>query len=220
MALELYLHPVTIGKTSVSIFVPDPISIRDQYQTQKEVSPQLDFPYWSQLWPASIGLATFLEERPYYITNKRLLEIGAGLGLPSLIAARYAKKICASDYLPEVLECLQASATHNKLENFTSQLIDWNKLEEIPKADVLLISDINYDPKEFPAILALIEKFLDQQTTVILSTPQRLMARSFLNSLEVFCIEKEVIQVESLGENIPISVWVLQNRRASGNSWL
>lgn len=139
------------------------------------------------------------------------MEIGAGVGLPSFYAASIAKEVIATDYLPVIVECLQASAHYNKLSNFSTSLLDWNSISTVPVTDVLLISDINYDPLSFDIIQEVIEKFIDQGTIVLLATPQRLMAKYFLNRLEDKCLYKEVVVVEKENGEVAISVWVLGN---------
>lgn len=209
MAIRFSLEHHKIGDKTISLYIPDPILVREEYLSKKKSDPATDFPYWSQLWPAATGLSIFLDKHQYYIKDKIVLEIGAGVGLPSFYAASIAKEVIATDYLPVIVECLEASAHYNKLSNFKPALLDWNNIKTLPAVDVLLISDINYDPLSFDVIQEVLEKFIEQGTTVLLATPQRLMAKYFLNRLEDKCHYKEVVIVEKEKAEVAISVWVL-----------
>lgn len=212
MAIRFSLEHQKIGDKTISLYIPDPILVREEYLSKKKSDPETDFPYWSQLWPAATGLSIFLDKHPNYIKDKKVLEMGAGVGLPSFYAATIAKEVIATDYLPVIVECLEASAYHNKLTNFRSELLDWNTITTVPDTDVLLISDINYDPLSFDVIQEVIEKFIDQGTVVLLATPQRLMAKYFLNRLADKCLYKEVVVVEKENGEVAISVWVLGSK--------
>ena len=72
--------------------------------------------------------------------------LAAGLGLPSLLAARYAYEVHASDHIPEAVELMKRSADLNGILNMKCSLLDWNCLPENIRTDILLLSDINYDP--------------------------------------------------------------------------
>jgi methyltransferase-like protein 23 len=209
MAIRFSLEQQKIGDNTISLYIPDPILVREEYLSKKKTDPDTDFPYWSQLWPAATGLSIFLDKHQEYIKDKIVLEIGAGVGLPSFFAASIAKEVIATDYLPVIVECLQATANYNKLTNFKTALLDWNTITTLPTVDVLLISDINYDPLSFDVIQEVLEKFIEQGTTVLLATPQRLMAKYFLNRLETKCLYKEVVIVEKEKAEVAISVWVL-----------
>jgi predicted nicotinamide N-methyase len=55
---------------------------------------------------------------------------------------------------------------------------------------VLLLSDINYDPIVFDALYLMLDKLIQNNTTIILATPQRLIAKSFIEKIEQWCIVK------------------------------
>jgi len=77
---------------------------------------------------------------------------------------------------------------------------------------VLILSDVNYDPTQFDALISLIEKFILQGSTVILSTPQRIMASSFVLALSRFIIADYVELVDENGVNQEISILVLSKK--------
>jgi len=66
-----------------------------------------------------------------------------------------------------------------------------------------LVRDIKYEPAAFETIYKVIENFLNAGTIILLSTPQRLMAKPFIERLVPFCIlQKEITVKETLPETI------------------
>jgi predicted nicotinamide N-methyase len=204
MSFPLELKTFHLLGQPVEIFVPQTNAVREIY-----LRGNIPFPYWSQAWPASLALSEFLLLHKEYIQQKKVIELGAGLGLPSIIAASYAHSVLCSDYISEAVGIASQSAAHNGLNNFTAQVLDWHSLPHNLSADVLLLSDINYDPAIFSVQQQLINHFIKTGTIVILSTPQRLMAKEFVAPLMSFCKQQEEISVSHHGNVMRITILVL-----------
>jgi predicted nicotinamide N-methyase len=143
------------------------------------------------------------------IQNKHVLEIAAGIGLPSLMMADIAKSIQISDYDKEAVALLQKNIEYLQLQNAEALRLDWNALPETIHPEVIILSDVNYDPTQFETLTKLIEKFIHQGSTVILSTPQRIMASPFVQKLEGYIIERHEALVDENGIPKEISILVL-----------
>jgi predicted nicotinamide N-methyase len=115
-----------------------------------------------------------------------------------------------SDYLPEAVELMQRTIGHNGSANLDAGLLDWNNIPAPLKADVLLLSDVNYAPSVFEKVAEVISRFLDDGSTVILSTPQRLMAKPFIEQLLPFRWQQEEVIVNRNDKQLPVSVLVLR----------
>jgi len=71
-------------------------------------------PYWAELWPAARALAAWLAEDP--VAAPRALELGCGLGLPSLVwAARTGGWVMAADHAVPALALLRHHAAAHGL---------------------------------------------------------------------------------------------------------
>ena len=210
MTSKLQLQTFSFDNHSVELYVPDALHVQQVFQQQIKLEPSTPSPYWSQIWPAAISLSTFLVEHPTYIQNKKVLELAAGLGLQSFVASAYAKEICGSDYLQEPLDVIHQTIAHNQFNNITTSLLNWNNLPNELTADVLLLSDINYEPAAFEILFTVLKRFIEQGTTIILSTPQRIMAKPFVQRLMPWCILQEEITVQ---ENVLTTVMVLKQEQ-------
>lgn len=139
-----------------------------------------------------------------------MLELAAGLGLPGFVAAGYAAHITTSDYAPEAVTMLQAATELNGYNNVSCRLLNWSALPPDLAPDTLLLSDINYEPAAFDVLFRVLLHFLDKGTCIVLTTPQRLMARPFVERLLPYCSQQEEIAVTLEQEEIHITILVLQ----------
>ncbi len=209
MELQTTLQSFHFGHYQFNAFVPDPLALQKAFTKQLQQDPSTPAPYWAQVWPSAYALCEFIASQPHWVQNKKVLELAAGLGLPSLLTAQLATKVTCSDYVPEEVELMQRSIHENKLQNVNSRLIDWNYLPNDLSIDVLLLSDINYEPKAFETLFNIIISFLEKGTTIILSTPQRLMAKPFIDRLLPYSKLWEEQTITAVTPAVNCSVYVL-----------
>lgn len=202
------LHRFDFTDHAIEIFIPDGIRVKEEY---KKGGTDVVSPYWAKIWPAAVGLCYFLQDRLHYIKDKKVLELAAGLGLPGIFCASYASEVCISDIEAEAVAIMQLSVAKQQLKNVACRVVDWNQLEEVAIPDVLLLSDINYEPAQFEKLLSIIQYFLSNRCTILLSTPQRLMAKNFINQLLPLCAEQATVPLEWHGQQTAISVFVLKD---------
>jgi hypothetical protein len=181
-------YPIQLTQISTEkrIYIPLYEQVKEVNASLLKLDPNTPFPFWAKLWPSSIALLDILEAQPQLIQNKHVLEIGAGIGLPSLMMADIAKSIQISDYDKEAVTLLQKNIEHLQLQNAEALQLDWNNVPENLNPEVILLSDVNYDPAQFDLLISLIDKFIRQGCTIILSTPQRIMASPFVQNLESY----------------------------------
>lgn len=206
------MYPIILEQLSpeISLWVPDVAAVKTVYDKRKEEDVNLPFPYWAKIWASSKAMVNFLQEEPHFIENKKLLEIGAGIGIPSFFMAQKAREIIISDYDNEAVALAHKNIAHLNLSNLTSIVLDWNDIPEHIIADTILLSDTNYNPTHFDALVISITKFLNLGCNVVLATPNRITTNPFIEKLSAFihktknyCIIEEAIEKE-------IAVFVLK----------
>jgi len=204
-------YPVQLTQIGAekAIYIPLYEGVQEVYKTLLNLDPNTPFPYWAKVWPSSIALLKVLQKHPSLIKDKTVLELGAGIGLPSLMMADITKSIQISDYDNEAVSLLQKNIEHLQLQNVEAMQLDWNAISDNMQPEVILLSDVNYDPTQFETLTKLIEKFLHQGSTIILSTPQRIMASPFVLALSEFIIADYAELVDENGVNQEISILVL-----------
>jgi predicted nicotinamide N-methyase len=104
-------------------------------------------PYWAELWPAARALAEVLPD----VSGLRVVELGCGLGLPSLIAAAKGASVTAVDWSPDAVELLLANAARNGLE-LRAEVRDWREPWD-ERFDLALAADVLYERRNVEPVL-------------------------------------------------------------------
>ena len=139
-------------------------------------------PYWSVLWRSSEALARELEGLD--LAGSRVVELGCGLGLPSIAAARAGARVLATDADPEALELVGRNAALNGVEVAT-EVIDWadpERLIGLGPFDLALASDVLYGSDGVAALDRLLPRLA---TTAWLADPGRPAAEPFIDGLDL-----------------------------------
>lgn len=207
------MQTISVHNNPVELYVPDEGAVRKAYE-----AGEIAAPFWSRIWPAAIALSEFLICHPHYIKNKSVLEVGAGLGLPSLVAARYATAVLCTDSSADAVAIIAQSAAHGGLQNLATAVVDWQHPPSGLAADVLLLSDLNYEPDSFAGLQKFIAGFLQKNATIIISTPQRLLAKPFVAALLPDCIYQEERSIYFNETTASISILVLKKGDAEIDS--
>ncbi|MEA2404121.1 MAG: hypothetical protein QOE08_768, partial [Thermoleophilaceae bacterium] len=137
-------------------------------------------PYWSVLWRSGVALGR--EVAGADLSGKRVVELGCGLGVPSLVAAIGGAKVLATDEDREALELLERNARENGVDVETAR-VDWAAPDELVARgpfDLVLASDVLYDPSPAGALLPLLPRLGDE---VWLADPGRQAATPWLDWL-------------------------------------
>jgi nicotinamide N-methyltransferase len=97
---------VQVGSYRIRLEIP-----QDDYNTDKKTL------FATFLWNGAVALSEELLERRRYIEGKRVLELGAAAGLPSIVVGKMEPRLlCASDYpSPTVLATLQKNLVNNQV---------------------------------------------------------------------------------------------------------
>ncbi|MFT4205381.1 MAG: methyltransferase domain-containing protein [Chitinophagaceae bacterium] len=184
MAYTLEIKRFSYSTFSVELFVPNEATLKNTFEDAQQQDKATECPYWGKIWPSAKGMAQFLLNHSTLLKGKKVLELAAGLGLPSFVAAQFAKSVCCTDYIPEAVQLVQKSIDYNNCNNISACIMDWRTISSDILPDVVLLSDINYEPVLFDQLLQTIQRLLMQNVTVILSTPARLLAKPFISRLQ------------------------------------
>jgi predicted nicotinamide N-methyase len=209
MAYPLHLQTIELPLGPMRLYLPEPVALQRLYAHQKQMDPHTPFPYWARVWPAAIALAGFIQQHPQYVRQKQVLELAAGLGLPSLVAATTAHHVLCTDMAEEAMQAAWQSAALADLQNIQCLPMNWNDLDASITAHTLLLSDVNYEPSVFEQLLQVIHRFWQQGSTILLATPQRLVAGAFVAQLAPYQPTVHSMAVPHAGGHTPISLYVL-----------
>jgi len=147
-------------------------------------------PYWAELWPSASALARAVGVRA--LRGAHVLELGCGLGLPSLAAAVAGGRVVATDWAPDAIAMLARNAARNGLA-IEALEVSWTSpgaLISRAPWDLVLASDVLYEPRNGVALLPLLPRLVDDRGEIWLADPGRPAAFPFLEAVaETFTID-------------------------------
>jgi predicted nicotinamide N-methyase len=133
-------------------------------------------PYWAELWPSARALARRVGSRA--LRGARVLELGCGLGLPSIAAALAGGRVLATDWSPDAVAFTARNAAANgaELETAVASWSDAAQLADRGPWDLVIGSDVLYEGRNVALVLALLEQIADH---AIIADPGRPAAIEF-----------------------------------------
>jgi len=147
-------------------------------------------PYFGTLWPSARGLARWLGEHPTWLRGQTVLELGCGLALPSLVAARLGARVVALDCHPDVPAFLARNAA---LSQVTVELrhLDWRDpaavaglRRELGDPDLIVGSDLLYEAELATSLPLALDALCRPGARVLLADPGRPHLQAAVNGLE------------------------------------
>lgn len=153
-------------------------------------------PYFGILWAGSIGLAEYLGVHPEIVKNKSVLELGCGLGLPSLVAAHLGGEVLATDFHPDVEEYFKRNCRHSSI-HCDYQRMNWREeRNDSQKFDVVIGSDVLYESRHPGEVARGLMKFCKPEGTIILSDPGRNYLQQFVTAMNNEGIKEEMSSIK------------------------
>jgi predicted nicotinamide N-methyase len=134
-------------------------------------------PYWSVLWRSGLALARELDGLS--LRGRRVVELGCGLAVPSIAAARAGAAVLATDACPEALALVARNALANdvKIETATVAWAEPDDLVARAPFDLVLAADVLYERASVALLLSLLPRLA---TEVWLADPGRPAADAFI----------------------------------------
>jgi predicted nicotinamide N-methyase len=165
-------------------------------------------PFWTQLWPSGTALAQAIAARP--LAGRRVLELGCGLGLVGVTAARAGATVTVVDRSPEAIAFATLNAERNgvTLQAAVRAFDQPRRLLAEAPWDLVLAADVLYEQRNVPVLLWLLPRLVGQVGEVWLADPGRPMLSRFLAGAEATGWHREQVAAG------PDSVTINRLRRA------
>lgn len=154
-------------------------TLRDnqQFLDPKDIALNLgicsaSWPLFGVIWPSSMVLAHYM--MGHQTAGKRILEIGCGMALSSLLLNQRHDDISATDYHPEAGAFLERNTLLNQGKAIHFQRIDWaNDTGDLGLFDIIIGSDLLYEDQHIQLVADFIQKHASPACEVILVDPGR-----------------------------------------------
>ncbi len=145
-------------------------------------------PYWADLWPSSRQLAsTLLGESG---AGRTLLELGCGLGLPTITAMRAGFDVTATDYYEDALQVTRANAGRNLGREPAVRMVNWRAWpDDFGPFDVIVAADVIYEQEYALLVSQCIARALSPTGEAFIADPGRVALATFLAQLPLVGLE-------------------------------
>ena len=127
------------------------------------------------IWPSSLVLSAYLVSNSLLCLSRTFFEVGSGVGLPSIVAAKLGASECfiteKSNEDDVQLNLLNYNIGINNLEKIChAQTFNWGDILNTVKCDFILGSDVFYSTEDFDSIIATVQSFLSTNRASIFLT--------------------------------------------------
>lgn len=150
---------------------------RQQYADDESIAEKLgvssaSWPLFGVVWPSGELLAQLMHD--YDIDGKRILEVGCGMALPSLVLNHRGADITATDYNPEAASFLSKNVELNDGAEIKFVRAGWgDDIEGLGTFDLIIGSDLLYEPDHAVILSAFIQQHANAKCEVIIVDPGR-----------------------------------------------
>ncbi len=166
-------------------------------------------PYWAHLWSGARVLA---EAVPH--DGGRVLELGCGLGLPGLVAARRGGRVTFLDRIPVSLAFVRASAEANGIRDAALVVADLTRPPFRERFDLVLAAEVLYERPLFSRVARTLGGLIAPRGRVLLADGGRIDTRAFYPELEACGLVFRVVERRVNEEGFPVTVRLVTIERA------
>ncbi|WP_062263581.1 class I SAM-dependent methyltransferase [Endozoicomonas arenosclerae] len=171
---RLCYQTIEFGKTDIHLCT---LRNRQEYHDPEGVAEKLgicsaSWPIFGVVWPSSLVLAHFIKD--YETDSKRILEVGCGMALSSLLLNKQNADITATDYHPEVKSFLQRNVSLNKDKAIAFEQTNWaNNNDNLGLFDLIIGSDLLYEDAHIDLLADFLQAHSKPHCEVIIVDPGR-----------------------------------------------
>lgn len=150
---------------------------RQEFSDDQQIAERLGissaaWPIFGVVWQSGEILARLMHTRN--IDNLRILEVGCGIGLTSLVLQQRGADITATDHHPEANAFLDANTNLNDLQKIPFERIGWADLQNnLGEFDLILGSDLLYEAEHIELLSQFIHRHMAADGELILVDPGR-----------------------------------------------
>jgi len=141
-------------------------------------------PYGVALWPSAIALAHEVASRDGEFRGEGVLELGAGTGLPGIVAASLGGRVVQTDRHEVPMSVCRRNGERNGAGSIEYRLADWTGWDDAGRYDWILGADVLYGESAHPHLRRIFETNLSPGGRILLADPFRATSLRLLEALE------------------------------------
>ncbi len=171
---------MTVGEAAYRITHP---ASADALIDEEDFARDERLPYWADIWPSTLALARCVAKLD--LTGKQVIELGCGLGIPSIAALSRGGDVLATDHYRAALDFAAYNARSNLGRELRTDHLDWRTPpEDLTRFDLALAADVLYDKTNVEPLVDLVPELLEPDGELLLADPRRDYAETFLEAME------------------------------------
>ena len=170
--IEIEEQPVRVAGLDLKLQIPKDFEKLLEYYAQHFPEGADLIPYHGILWPSSLALADHLASRFPTMAGIDVVELGCGLGLPSIVAARRGARVTATDFHPGNPQFVLRNAEVNGA-TVEYRRLPWTSPPEGLTFGVVMGSDLVYQKTSLEALVDCSTRLCAPEGKIILSDPGR-----------------------------------------------
>ena len=141
------------------------------------------WPLSGMLWDSGIVLAELMLDQP--VEGLRILEVGCGLALGSIVLSLQGANITASDHNPAARGFLSANVALNGAQPIPFVRVDWADLaSDLGQFDLIIGSDLLYERDHAALLSAFVDRHAKPHSEVLIVDPGRKNMGHFVRRME------------------------------------
>lgn len=175
------MHPYLLKHETITIndipYLIRTLKDRQQFSDPEQHAEELGissatWALFGVIWPASHVLAAYVST--LQLEGKRILEIGCGIGLSSIVLHQSGYDITASDYHPLARAFLNENVLANNLSPIHYRTGNWETENLLlGEYDLIIGSDVLYEPAHPANVSRFIDSHSSRNVDVIIVDPGR-----------------------------------------------
>ena len=186
----------------------------DDLIDEREFDEDDRLPYWAEIWPSAIALARRLSKED--LAGRRVIELGVGVGLPSLVALDRGAGVLATDYYEAALDFTRHNARENGLPEPETALLNWHAGPGVGAFDLVLAADVMYEERSTRSLARLVPGLLAPGGEALFADPGRRYEPLFRELMQEngfgFETEETSVVVEGLERGVTVLVHRIQRQ--------
>lgn len=168
-------------------------------------------PYWMHVWPGAVALARRLAQETA-LAGERVLELGCGLALAGVAAARRGGVVTATDWKRDPLLFAAANGAHNGVAIEVAQM-DWTHMATRRCFALCMGADVAYDAAAEAALVDALAQAAAPGGRLLLADSVNTYRETIVQRLEESGWETRVDRVLEREEGRNVWVRVIAARR-------
>jgi predicted nicotinamide N-methyase len=153
-------------------------------ESQAIASKTNRLPYGVSLWPSAIALSHEIASWAGDFRGRRILELGAGVGLPGIVAVSVGGRVVQTDHDELSLHLCRRNGGRNGVVGIEYRRADWTEWDVDGRYDWIIGSDILYGESLHPHLRTIFGSNLAPEGRLLLADPFCSMAVRLLEAME------------------------------------